>query len=183
MVRINNFIRFVRFLVYKAFFPSRIQSAGKNLFSCGQLAIQKDGVLSLGSDNVVDRCFDWEIQKGRLSIGSRNYFNKNVKIACFDKITIGDDCLIADSVHFYDHNHSHSQLGKPIRSQGYSTRPIKVGNNVWIGAKATILKGVTIGDGAIIGANAVVTKDIPANAVAVGNPANVVKMRGHGKGK
>jgi maltose O-acetyltransferase len=59
------------------------------------------------------------------------------------------------------------------------TKPIKIGNNVWIGAKATILKGVTIGDGAIIGANAVVTKDLLANGVAVGNPAKVIKMRGH----
>lgn len=51
-------------------------------------------------------------------------------------------------------------------------------NNVWIGAKATILKGVTFGDGAIVGANAVVTKDVPLNAIVVGNPAAIIKVRG-----
>ncbi len=163
-------------------FGTSLSLGGKNLFGYGRLSIKNSDVLKLGTDNVIDDGFDFEINKGYLEFGSRNYINRNVKIVCFDQITIGDDCLIADSVHFYDHNHSLSDLSKPIRSQGYSTKPIKVGNNVWIGAKATVLKGVTIGDNAVVGANAVVTRDVPANAIAVGNPASVVKMREHGKG-
>ena len=65
-------------------------------------------------------------------------------------------------------------LERPITSKG----PVVIGNNVWIGDKATILPGVTIGDGAVIAANAVVTKDVPAYSVVGGNPARVIKNEG-----
>ncbi|MBL8014506.1 MAG: acyltransferase [Candidatus Omnitrophica bacterium] len=134
----------------------------------------------MGKDNVLDQGADWEV-KGRLTLGNRNYFNRQVKIVCFDTVTIGDDCLIAADVHIYDHDHRFDDLSRPIRLQGYVTRPIKIGNNVWIGAKATVLKGVTIHDGAVIAANSVVTKDVPANAIVGGNPARVIKVRGSQK--
>lgn len=63
----------------------------------------------------------------------------------------------------------------PLKRKTFSKGPVIIGKNVWIGDKATVLPGVTIGDGAIIGANSVVTKDIPANSIAVGIPAKVVK--------
>ena len=108
----------------------------------------------MGMLNVFCRGFDIDAQ-GQLCIGSRNYFNKDVKIVCLEKIIIGDDCIIADSVHIYDHDHQFDDVLRLIKEQGYKSSPVKIGNNVWIGAKATILKGVTIGDGAVIGANAV----------------------------
>jgi hypothetical protein len=67
-----------------------------------------------------------------------------------------------------------------IREQGVVVAPVRIGRNVWIGSKATVLKGVSIGDNAVIGANAVVTRDIPANAVAAGIPARVLRMRAAG---
>lgn len=157
---------------------SRLKAGFKNYFSRGDLRISPEGTAILGDQNVWDENFDVEIVKGQLTVGSRNYFNRNVKIVCFDRITIGDDCLIADSVHIYDHDHRFDDLSRPMKEQGYQTKPVAIGNNVWIGAKATVLKGVTIGDGAIIGANAVVTRDVPSHAIAGGNPARVLKMRG-----
>ena len=68
-------------------------------------------------------------------------------------------------------------MDRPIRLQGIYKRDVRVGNNVWIGYGACILRGVTIGDNAIIGTSAVVTRDVPANAVVTGIPARVIRMR------
>jgi acetyltransferase-like isoleucine patch superfamily enzyme len=76
-----------------------------------------------------------------------------------------------------DHDHCFDRLDIPVREQGAVSAPITIGRNVWIGAKVTVTKGISIGDNAIVGANAVVTKDIPANAIAVGIPARVIRTR------
>ena len=160
----------------KLFNWNSFHTSGQNYFFNGDICLIGKGRMNIGRRNVFERNFDIEVQ-GLLVIGSRNYFNKNVKIACLKEIVIGNDCLIADSVHLYDHDHCFEDLKTLIREQGYSTKPIRIGNNVWIGAKATILKGVTIGDGVIIGANSVVTHDVPANAILVGNPGRIIIIR------
>lgn len=111
----------------------------------------------------------------------------NSKISCVNSIEIGDDAAIADYVIIVDHNYhptnpedrrymrhtSHSAIERaPMFSDN---APIKIGKNVMLGNYVRVCKGVTIGDNTIIGANSVVTKDIPANCIAVGNPAKVVK--------
>jgi acetyltransferase-like isoleucine patch superfamily enzyme len=78
---------------------------------------------------------------------------------------------------FIDFDHGVVEVERPIREQGIYKRDVNVGNNVWIGYGACILRGVTVGDNAIIGTNAVVTKDVPANAVVAGLPARVLRMR------
>lgn len=108
-------------------------------------------------------------ENAKLSIG-RGYVNRNAQIRCQKEITIGDDVAIARDVYIMDSD-SHS-----ILEDGYEmARPISIGNHVWIGARAMILKGVTIGDGAIIAAGSVVTKDVPSMAVVAGVPAKVIK--------
>ncbi len=67
-----------------------------------------------------------------------------------------------------------------MRLQGEDVAPVRIGNSVWLGAKVTVLKGVSIGDGAIVGANAVVSSDLPPGAVAVGVPARVMRIRSDG---
>ena len=134
--------------------------------------------MTLGSNNFWDCGYDIGVRKsGKLTIGDHVYFSQRVKIVCHNSIEIGDDCIIAHDVHFYDHDHNFDDRNTPIRLQGLKSAPIKLGRNVWIGAKATILKGVMIGEGAVVGAGAVVTKDIPAFAIAGGVPAKVIKMR------
>lgn len=103
-----------------------------------------------------------------LSIGEHVNFNNDCEIYCSRSITIGDAtifsnrCIIRDSdIHMIE--------GKE------NTASISIGNHVWVGTNVIILKGVTIGDGVVIGAGSVVTKNIPANCLAVGNPAKVIK--------
>ena len=109
--------------------------------------------------------------------GMNLHIGKNVFInsgCCFQDqggIYIGDNTLIGHQVVFATINHDMN----PEKRGSMSFKPIYVGRNVWIGAHATILPGVHIGDGAIIGAGAVITKDIPNNAIAVGVPAKVMK--------
>jgi acetyltransferase-like isoleucine patch superfamily enzyme len=120
-----------------------------------------DGIYSEGPGIIIrNNCF----------VGAGTEFNIR------DRIEIGPDCLIASGCRFIDHNHG-TQAGQLMRLQSQPTAAILVGADVWIGANAVILKGVQIGDGAIIGAGSVVTKSIPAHAVAVGIPAHVVTSR------
>jgi acetyltransferase-like isoleucine patch superfamily enzyme len=85
--------------------------------------------------------------------------------------------VIADRVMLIDFDHGVVEVERPIRLQGIYKRDVRVGSNCWIGYGACILRGVTIGDNAVIGTNTVVTKDVPANAVAAGTPARVLRMR------
>ena len=93
------------------------------------------------------------------------------------KLEIGRECVIADRVMLIDFDHGMVEVERPIRLQGIYKRDVRVGNNVWIGYGACILRGVTVGDNAVIGTNAVVTDDVPANAVVGGVPARVIRMR------
>ena len=116
--------------------------------------------------------------RGRLEIGDRTIFGHHCTLGVADSLVIGPDCLIAEMVAIRDHDHRFDgPLEVPIREQGVTSTPVRIGSNVWLAGKVTVLKGVTIGDNAIIGANAVVTRDIPTNAVAVGIPARVIRYR------
>jgi len=114
---------------------------------------------------------------GRLEVGARTIFGHHCTLAACESVDIGEDCLIAEMVSIRDHDHCFDRLDVPTRDQGAAVAPVRIGRNVWLGTKVTVTKGVCIGDNAVVGANAVVTRDIPANAVAVGIPARVVRMR------
>lgn len=106
-------------------------------------------------------------------IGKRFYANYNVSILDHADIHIGDNVLIGPNTVIASVTH-------PVNAEDryndvYIRKPICIGNHVWIGANCTILPGVTIGDNVVIGANSVVSKDIPANCVAVGAPCKVIK--------
>lgn len=115
-----------------------------------------------------------------LIIGKRCSFGAFNHITCIKKVIIGDNCLTGKWVTISDNNHGTTDFDilhkAPIKRKLYTKGPVIIGNNVWIGDKATILGGVTIGDGAVIAANSVVTKDVPAYSVAAGNPAIVIKQ-------
>lgn len=132
------------------------------------------GEAALGSDVSIDRFADITIKHGRLSIGARTYIGQFSILCARDLIAIGMDCLIAEHVTIRDQDHKFGP-GIVTAEAGFFTAPIIIGNNVWIGAKATVTRGVNIGDNCVIGANSVVTSDIPANSVAVGIPARVIR--------
>ena len=91
--------------------------------------------------------------------------NYGAKIIAFDSITIGCHCLIGPNVGIYDFDHRHELDGTPFSSQGMETVPVAIGDNVWIGSNAVILKGSTIGDNAIIASGTVVSGNIPPNCL------------------
>ncbi|MBQ7171992.1 MAG: CatB-related O-acetyltransferase [Clostridia bacterium] len=91
---------------------------------------------------------------------------------------IGDFVMMGPECHIWTINHETSDVTIPMCKQGSrQERPVRIGNDIWIGSRVTILPGVRIGNGAIIGAGAVVTKDVPEYAIVGGNPAKVLKMR------
>ena len=90
-----------------------------------------------------------------------------------NKVIFGDNVFIGPNCGFYTPNHP---LDAKTRNKGIETAlPIKIGNNVWFGGNVVVLQGITIGDNSVIGAGSVVTKDIPSNVVAAGNPCKVIK--------
>ncbi len=107
-----------------------------------------------------------------LTIGS-GYINSDARIACFSAITIGHDVAIAEQVVIRDSDNH--QVKSAMGDQHPHTAPIRIGDHVWIGLGATILKGVTIGDGAVVAARAVVTRDVPPGALVAGVPARVIR--------
>ncbi|WP_035054053.1 acyltransferase [Andreprevotia chitinilytica] len=112
---------------------------------------------------------------GQITIGN-NVVLQGVAIVAYDKVEIGDDVIFGPLVTIMDSS------GHPVRGRGQAgeasrikSAPVKIGNGAWIGTGAMIMKGVEIGEGSVIGARSVVYDSVPANCVAVGNPARVVK--------
>ena len=115
--------------------------------------------------------------EGVVSIGAKTVLGQECTISAYQHVSIGRECVIADRVMLIDFDHGVVEVDRPVRLQGIYKRDVRVGNNVWIGYGACILRGVTVGDNAIIGTSAVVTKDVPPNAVVAGVPARVIRMR------
>lgn len=107
-----------------------------------------------------------------VKIGNRCFFNNNCSITAAENIEIGEHCMFANNLVVVDHDH---KVDKGVVTGNLVSKPVVIGNNVWCGANVTILKGVTIGDGAIIAANAVVTKDVSAHNIVAGVPAKILK--------
>ena len=132
------------------------------------------GILGrVGDDEfIINQPFRCDYGK-QISIGRRFFANFNFTVLDEAPVTIGDDCFIGPNVSIYTACHSTNPVERNTRQEW--ARPVRIGNNVWIGGTVTILPGVTIGDNVTIGAGSVVTSDIPSNSIAVGNPCIVVK--------
>jgi acetyltransferase-like isoleucine patch superfamily enzyme len=141
------------------------------------LQIGKQARIELGRWSWLGHGTKIRCHEGVVSIGAKTVMGQECTISAFQHVSIGRECVIADRVMLIDFDHGVVEVERPIRVQGIYKRDTRVGNNVWIGYGACILRGVTVGDNAIIGTNAVVTKDVPANAVVGGVPARLIRMR------
>lgn len=120
-------------------------------------------------------CYLKVLDGANLNIGDRVFFNHNFSVTCAKEIKIGSNCTIANNVVIVDHDHKY---GKHGIVEGLNSSAIKICNNVWLGANVIVLKGVTIGEGAVVAAGAVVRTDIPAYELWGGVPARKIKRLG-----
>ena len=142
-----------------------------------ELQVGRGGTIRFGrfvwiGDGTKIRCHE-----GIVEIGDKTVFGQECTISAYQRVRIGEQCVIADRAMFIDFDHGMSEVERPIRVQGIYKRDTVVGSNVWVGYGACVLRGVRVGDNSVIGTNAVVTKDVPANAVVGGVPAKVLRMR------
>jgi acetyltransferase-like isoleucine patch superfamily enzyme len=141
-----------------------------------EIIVVDGGSLSIGDDTIFENHCHIKAG-GTITIGNNSFFGARSEVVCLASISIGPDALVASDVTIRDHDHGTEREGEPYRLQPHRTSPIVIGRNVWLGAKATILKGVEIGDDAVVGANSVVTKSVPAGATVAGAPARRIAGR------
>ncbi|MCA1824701.1 MAG: DapH/DapD/GlmU-related protein [Mycobacteriales bacterium] len=171
-------IRYWRFFVFKlrnphvitegmVFLDRDVELYARKGF--GRLIIGK--WVHVGSGNHI-RCHE-----GNLRIGDKCVFGKDNTINCYLDIEFGPAALVADWVYICDFDHRFDDIHTPIKDQGIVKEPVRIGRDVWIGEKSSILRGVTVGEGAVIGSHCLVNTDIPPYSVAVGVPARVIRNR------
>ncbi len=147
---------------------------GKN----AQLWVQAGGSCHLGkktwlSDN------SYFSANGSIRLGYNNFFNANCRVIAMDRIDIGDNNLFGPNVVIVDHDHNFSDPDRLICEQGFTSKPIRIGSDIWVGANVTICAGVSICDRVVIGANSVVTRSITEPGVYAGLPAKPIKSTGN----
>lgn len=111
----------------------------------------------------------------KLFIGSNVFIGRGATIVSNKELSIGEGSQLAHYVTIIDTDHKFGDRKAPLITQGSISAPVQIGNNVWIGTQAVILKGKTIGEHAVIGAGALVTQDVPPRHLAVGNPARIIE--------
>ncbi|UTA48445.1 acyltransferase [Simiduia sp. 21SJ11W-1] len=129
-------------------------------------------IISARANPVQFTCWSGKQSQGSIQVGDNVLISPGVRLASNIGIRIGDNTMLAANVYISDSDwHGLYNRTRPFRC----SKPITLGNNVWIGDSAIVGKGVTIGDNSVVGAGSLVTKDVPANVVVAGNPAKVVK--------
>jgi acetyltransferase-like isoleucine patch superfamily enzyme len=138
-----------------------------------EIEIEKNCALDRG---VVLLCSGEPLPHSKIYIGTNTYINRNTFLDATLSVIIGKDCAIGPGCYITDHDHGHDLTFPPLQ-QPIISNPTRIGDRVWLGANVTVLKGVTIGDRTIVGAGSVVTRDLPADVIAVGVPAKPIKYR------
>jgi len=173
---------FLYFDCYISNFFSHFKIAGNPLIiigkncqfgKCVKIRATDGGLISIGKNVLFGDHVQIVIQGGKLTIENNVFIGTGSIVVCKENIFIGSDTLIAEYVVIRDQDHSIES--RPVRGAGFHTSPIYIGRDVWIGCKATILRGSSIGDRSVIGAHALVRSSIPADMLAVGVPSRIIK--------
>jgi acetyltransferase-like isoleucine patch superfamily enzyme len=125
----------------------------------------------LGDGNAV-RCHE-----GNLRIGDKCVFGKDNTVNCYLDVELGDRTIVADWVYICDFDHVYDDIHTPIKDQGIVKSPVRIGPDCWVGVKATVLRGVSVGHGSVLAAHTVVNRDVPPLSVVAGVPGRPVKDR------
>lgn len=134
---------------------------------------KREGFLILNKRSVIEDRVVINTFYGDVSLGEGSSIGINSIL--IGPITIGDNSMIAQNCFVSGENHNFQDITIPFKKQGFAVSPVNIGSNVWLGANCVVLPGVTIGSNVVIGGGSVVTKNIPDNVMAVGNPAKVFK--------
>ncbi len=158
---------------------ARARRVGRGVHVYGPVYFLGTRNVALGSrGNLYDNVLFETEAEGTITLGDRFTVNRGGLLSSHSCLTIGDNFLMGEYASIRDSDHVFLDCIRPIREQGFDARPIRIGNDVWIGRGAVVLKGVTIGDGAVIGANSVVNRDIPGYQLWAGVPARFIRDRG-----
>ena len=167
-----------RWLWLRFRFRGRLQTDGICFFCPGvTLELGRNATLRIGRFAWIGDDTKIRVHEGSVEIGAKTVMGQECTISAYQRVSIGRECILADRVMLIDFDHGVVEVERPIRLQGIYKRDVRVGHNVWMGYGACILRGVTVGDNAIVGTSAVVTRDVPTNAVVGGIPARVIRMR------
>ena len=168
----------VRWLWLKLRWRGRLKTDGMCFVCPGvKFEIGKHATVHLGRWSWIGHGCKVRVHEGELSIGAKSVLGQECTFSAYQHVSIGRECIIADRVMMIDSDHGMVEVERPIREQGIYKRNVDVGHNVWIGYGACLLRGVTVGNNSVIGTSAVVTCDVPENAVVGGIPARVIRMR------
>ncbi len=172
-------VRYLRFLKLHHFGPSAVVCTGFVFLGKGvELSARKGyGRIVIESwVHIGDHCHI-RAHEGNIHIGSKTVMGRDNTINAYLDISIGAECVISDSIYVCDFDHTFSQVRTAIRLQGITKSPVRIGSNVWLGTKVSVLRGSVVGSGSVIGAHSVVRGVIAPMSVAAGIPAKVVKSR------
>lgn len=151
---------------------------GVKVHGSSTLDASAGGHITLGNNVTLNRYAYVTASRAGVQIGAYSELNHFVVINGAGGVSIGKHVLIGPTAQLISYQHSYQAADLPIAKQDYIYKPIVIENDVWIGAGALILAGVTIGQGSVVGAGAVVTKSCEPYSVLMGVPARVVKTRG-----
>lgn len=178
---IDKIVNKLRYIFFKIRYSKTLKLQGKNRIETG-VRIRKT-TYNKSHLNIIlkkrSRLMSYTIIQGsgKFILGENSFIGSFSVIGCNEYISIGKNCMIAQSVSIRDTDHNFESLEIPMIEQGIKTGRVIIEDNVWIGYGAVITKDVKIGEGSIIAANAVVTKDVPKNAIVGGVPAKIIKIR------
>jgi acetyltransferase-like isoleucine patch superfamily enzyme len=176
----NRFVMGLRYLWHFKVRNRHIVTRGRVNLGPGADVYCRKGLahMELGRDVWIGAGTHIRCHEGSLRVGDRVVFGGSNTVNGYLDIDIGTDCIFADWIYVTDFDHRYKDPETRIQDQGIRISPVRVGEDCWIGEKASILRGSDIGRGSVIGAQTVVKGEIPAYSVAVGVPARVIKRRG-----
>ncbi|MFT5705895.1 MAG: acetyltransferase-like isoleucine patch superfamily enzyme [Oceanospirillaceae bacterium] len=173
--RIQQFFWSLFYLLFGGVFFNKVE---KNVNFEGWVHIpQKNGTIVIKGKSRICRNVELSVPEGGELSLDNVYVGPGVSMSCHERISIGDNTLIAGGVSIFDNNHKFIDTETFISDQGFESKPIEIGSDVWIGENSIITAGISIGNHSIIGAGSIVTKDVPEWAIVAGNPARIIRYR------